>query len=53
VKAAHEFTMEAALRFKVFLRPTEFLPPVFKWVDLLVADTDRCVLADCFLDRRL
>lgn len=25
---------------------------VFKWVDLLSADTDHCVLADCFLDRR-
>ena len=44
--------IHVALRFKVFFRPTEFLPPVFKWVDLLPADTDRCVLADCVLDRR-
>jgi hypothetical protein len=42
-----------ALWFKVFLRPTELSFLVFKWVDLLPAVTDGCVLADCVFDMRL
>jgi hypothetical protein len=45
--------VHVALRFEVFLRPTKLPPPVFKWVDLLPAVTDGCVLADCVFDRRL
>jgi hypothetical protein len=39
-----------ALRFEVFLRPTKLPPPVFKWVDLLPAVTDDCVLVDFVFD---
>jgi hypothetical protein len=40
-----------ALWFRVFLRPTELPSLVFKWVDLLPAITNGCVLTDYVLDR--
>jgi hypothetical protein len=36
-----------AFRLEVFLGPRSFPTPVFKWVDVLPTDTNRCVRVDC------
>ncbi len=36
--------IHVAFWLKVFLRPTEIRPPVFKWVDLRPAETDRRIV---------